>query len=158
MMPMEARRANRRLVAILGIGILGCAIAFGVRQVYRKPITGIWMGYSYAEINGELIPDKEFGLYSIVLEKDGTYRENGNSTSGIWAQKGDNITLTPTKFYDLTPEEHRKKYRKKDGSTSITIERLLKLRMQPMTVSYSAAADRLIYTEPTLHFEYERYR
>ena len=116
------------------------------------------MGYSYAEIDGKLVPDKEFGEYVIRLEPDGTYQENGNSTSGKWTQVGDKITLTPTKFYDLTPEEHRMKYKKKGGGKNATIERLLGARMKPMEIVYNSVADRMIYTEPTLHFEYERYR
>jgi hypothetical protein len=155
---MESRRANRRLIAILGLGVLICAVAFGVRLVHRKPIHGVWMGYSYAEIDGRLIPNEEFGQFVIRLDKDGKYEENGNSTSGTWTQVGDKVTLTPTKFYDLTPDEHRNKYRKKDGTTSPTIERLLDARMKPMVVDYHALADRLVYTEPTLRFEYERYR
>ncbi len=153
---MEERRANRRLLAIFALGILGCAVAVGVRVVHRKPINGIWMGYSYQNINGKMIPDKEFGEYIIRLNKDGSYQENGNSTSGKWSRKGDEITLTPVKFYDLTPDEHRKKFRKKNGKVSVTIERLLASRMKPMTVTYNHMADTLVYQEPSMHYEYNR--
>ncbi len=156
MLVMKERRISRRLLAIIGLGILGCAVAVGVRATHRKPIYGTWTGFSYQNIDGKLVADKEFGQYTIELGKDGTYEENGNATSGTWVHKDDKITLTPTKFYDMTPEQHRKKYTKKDGKVSVTIQRLLAMRMKPMTISYVSWADKLEYREPSMLYIYER--
>lgn len=114
------------------------------------------MGYAYQLIGGKMVPDKEFGQYIVRLEVNGTYQENGNSTSGTWSKEADVITLKPSKFYDMTPDEHRKRYRRTDGKVSVTIERLLAMKMKPMTMTYQHLSDRLIFKEPTLHYEYER--
>lgn len=114
------------------------------------------MGYSYNDIDGKMVKDEQFGQYLIKLSPDGTYVENGNSTSGRWKREGDQITLSPEKFQDMTPEEHRKRFRKSDGSPSITIERLVKVKMKPMVLTYVASSDRILHQEPTLHYEYER--
>ena|SRR5436190_19015783 len=153
---MEEKRANRRLVAMLLIGSLICAAALGVRFFHRKPIAGLWIGYNFNKINGKMVPDKGLGEFRIMLSNDGSYLENGNDTSGTWAQDGDKITLTPKKFRDMTPDEHRKKYLRKSGKVSPIIEALLSKNMQAMTVTYLAMSDQLTYDEPTLHFQYER--
>lgn len=155
---MEERRSKNRLLAIAAIGILGCAGAVGFRMVFHKPLEGLWRGYSYQKIDGKMMPDTEFGEYIINLNKNGSYEENGNSTSGKWSKSGGTVTLTPVKFYDMTPEQHRQKYRKRDGKVSVTIERLLASRMKPMTVSYNAFSDTLIFREHNMHYEYNRSR
>lgn len=153
---MENSRGKRRLLAIVAIGVLGAAVAVGVRTFHRKPIHGTWLGYSYLMMDGKLIADKDFGQYSVHLNRNGTYEENGNSTSGSWSQRADVITLKPTKFYEMTPDEHRKRFRKKNGDVSVTIERLILLRMKPMTMTYQHIADRLIFREHSMYYEYER--
>ncbi len=153
---MEESRTKRRLIAIISLGVVLCAIGMGVRVFHRKPIHGVWLGLSYHDLNGKMVPDEGFGQFLIKLNADGTYLENGNGTSGSWSRVGDRITLTPTHFQDLTPEEHRVKYRRSDGSKSETMERLLEMNMKPMVVNYNARTDRLTYSEPTLYYEYER--
>lgn len=153
---MEDSRNKRRLVAIVCLGVVLCAAGMGVRAFHRKPIHGTWLGYSYYQSEGKNIRDEAFGQFVIKLNVDGTYMENGNGTSGKWSREGDRITLTPVKLLDMTPEEHRAKYKKPDGSKSVTIERLLDMKMKPMVVEYHAFADRLIHREPTLYYEYER--
>lgn len=153
---MEEGRNKRRLVAIISLGVVLCAIGMGVRVFHRKPIHGTWLGYSYFRLDGKKIRDDTFGQFMIKLNVDGTYFENGNGTSGSWRKVGDRITLTPTRFLDMTPDEHRAKYQKADGSKSVTMERLLELKMKPMVIDYNAFADLLIHREPTLYYEYER--
>lgn len=123
---------------------------------HRKPIHGTWLGYSYIEVDGRKIKDETFGQYLITLNLDGTYVENSNSTSGTWKRVGDKITLVPTKFFDRTPEEHKKRYINSDGQPSVSMARLLAMKMKPFHVTYRPGADRLVHEEPTLHYEYER--
>lgn len=150
------RRANRRLIAIISLGIALCTVGMGVRMFHRKPIHGTWLGYSYMEQNGKRVRDEQFGQYLIKLNLDGTYSETSNSTSGTWKRVGDKITLVPAKFYDMTPDELTKKYRKSDGTPSATMTRLLTMKMKPFHITYQVLGDRLIHEEPTLHYEYER--
>lgn len=153
---MLARRPNRRLIAIISLGVALCTVGMGVRMFHRKPVYGTWLGYSYTDLDGRKVKDELFGQFMIKLNPDGTYDENSNSTSGTWKMAGDKITLVPTKFYDLTPEEHRKKYVNSDGKPSVSMTRLLATRMKPFHITYQAGADRLIHEEPTLHYEFER--
>lgn len=153
---MEQKRANRHLLAILIVGVLACGAAFGFRMFRGKSVVGTWKGYAYQRQGSSYIADKTVGEFMIVLKSDGEYYENGNETSGTWAKKDNRIVLSPTLFYGRSPEENRARYRKKDGTTSVTIERLLKIRMQPMTVEYRPLDDHLVFEEPTIHYEYER--
>jgi hypothetical protein len=155
---MEERRANGRLLAIVGLGVVGCAIAFGVRAYHRKPMHGNWLGYSYIDINGKQVANVELGQFAIHLKENGTFEESGNETSGTWTQAGDTLTLKPNKFRGMTPDEHRQKYLKRDGRVNETIKRLLVSKMVTMKLTYNPSLDRLLYDEETMHYEYERSR
>lgn len=145
-----------RLQGLVACGLVVIALALGLRTLYRKPIHGKWMGYTYHDVGGQLVKDEAFGQFTILLNQNGTYEENGNATSGTWVKKGNAITLTPEKFYDLTPAEHRAKYRKAYGTRSQTIERLLERTMRPMVINYNASSDIMTHREPTLLYKYER--
>ena len=153
---MDTRQNPRRIFVIAGIGLIACIAAAGVRVNHRKPIHGTWIGYMYQEVDGKLVADREFGKYVIEILPNGKYRENGNSTSGKWTRIGNQLKLIPTHIMDATPAQLRDRFRKKSGELSSTMENLIKLRMQPMVVTYHQLADRMVYKEPTLHFEYER--
>ena len=154
---MERPATRNQLALILAIGGLLCSVAISVRVFYRKPVHGMWLGYAYQDLGeGKIVLDKDFGEYILKLNPDGTYEENGNSTSGNWSAKNDRITLIPTRFFDLTPEEHRLKYVNSDGKVSQVIQRLLATRMLPMYVSYSPGNDKLVYHERGIRFEYDR--
>ncbi|HJP82664.1 MAG TPA: hypothetical protein VJ835_04090 [Fimbriimonadaceae bacterium] len=153
---MEDRSKVKRLTFILVAGTLVCGAALGFRLAYKKTIHGTWMGYSYLHMGGKMVPDEAFGTYLIKFDHDGTYVENGNSTSGVWKQTGNKIQLTPIYFMNKTPDEHRAYYIKKAGKVSRIFEKLIKDKMKPMTVVYSESTDRIIYEEPTLHYEYKR--
>lgn len=154
---MESRNQHRFLKSILAVGIVASLASLGFRQVYRKPIIGTWVGYSYLESgDGRLEPDKSFGRYTIVLHEDGTYAEDGNSTSGTWKMSDNQITLSPICFLDKTPEEHRAEQLAKKGKVSSIIERLIRDRMKRMTVEYRRSDDRLVFLERSMHYEYER--
>ena len=153
---MKSGKKQRHLVWILAVGALACAGALGYRTFYGKPIYGDWVGYSYNKIDGKLVKDELMGEYLMRINRDGTYAENGNSTSGTWTLKNNILTMVPTKFYDMTPDEHRKRFVTSKGKVSVTIERLLKSKMQPMVANYSSMNDRIIYREPSAYYEFER--
>lgn len=155
---MEEKRANRRMIVLILLGVLVCGGALGFRVFHKKAIHGTWVGYSYhPDDKGKMQPDLEFGQYVIILNENGTYKENCNETSGKWTKKGNHLVLTPTKFYDQTPEQHRKLHKNKEtGKVSTTMEMVLKLKMVPMDVYYRPEDDRLVFEEPTLHYEYDR--
>lgn len=146
------------MIVLIVLGVLVCGGAFGFRMLHKKAINGTWIGYSYhPDDKGKMMADLEFGQYMIVLDENGTYKETCNETSGKWTKTGNHLVLTPVKFYDKTPEEHRKQHvNKKTGKVSSTMEMVLRLKMKPMDVFYRPEDDRLIFEEPTLHYEYER--
>lgn len=149
---------SKELKSILAIGVVVCVVALSVRLFYRRPIAGNWLGYAYAKIEGATYIDKEMGQYRIRLKEDGTYIENGNSTSGVWKRTGTTIILSPTKFYDMTPEEHRLQQKLKKGKTgtSVVLENLLATKMKPITLEYARGADQLILREEDFDYVYER--
>lgn len=151
-------QVSKELRSILAIGALVCVVALSVRFFYRRPIAGNWLGYAYAKIEGASYIDKEMGQFRIRLKEDGTYMENGNSTSGVWKRTGSVVTLRPTKFYDMTPEEHRFQQKLKKGKTgtSVVLENLLSTKMKPIVLHYMRGADQLILKEEDFDYVYER--
>jgi hypothetical protein len=147
---------NNRLSSIAMVGFVGCVGAMGIRYMHRKPLDGNWLGYVHYVIDGKMVKDETPGEYLIRLNKDGSYVENSNSTSGTWSQNGDVVTLQPKRFANLTPEEHRRKGIESKGKVSKTMERLLEQRMKPMKVSYNAVTDRLVIKETNLEYQFVR--
>ncbi|MCC7230936.1 MAG: hypothetical protein IT203_11135 [Fimbriimonadaceae bacterium] len=149
---------SKQLKSILAIGALICVVALSVRLFYRRPLAGNWLGYAYAKIEGASYIDKDMGQYRIRLREDGTYMENGNSTSGVWKRTGSTVTLSPTRFYDMTPDEHRYQQKLKKGKTgtSVVLENLLAAKMKPIVLHYARGADQLIWNEADYYFVYER--
>jgi len=141
---------------MISVGSVVCVAAIAGRFLISKPVDGMWLGYTYHKHDGELVKDEEAGEYLIRLNKDGTYQENSNATSGNWTMSGNVITLKPVTFYDMTPEEHRQRIIKEKGKESKTMEMLLETRMKPILITYSSFADKLIYDEPEASYIYDR--
>ena len=138
------------------VGLVACCGALGLRIAHKPDLFGTWRGYSYYLEDGALRENKEFGEFVIDLRSDGTYAENGNQTAGKWTRTGDKITLHPTHFFGMTPEQHRTRFKRSDGKPSSTIAGLLTKNMKPMLVTYSEPLDRLTYEDETLKYIYQR--
>lgn len=153
---MESEKAKHRLIAIAVLGVLCVGGAVGVRQFYRKPIYGNWLGYMYYDVDGKLEKDADGGQFILVLHDNGAYAENGNETSGTFTHKGDQLKLSPVKFRGKTPEELRVQYHDKEGKMNSTMRKLLERVMKPMLLQYERSKDQMIFLEDGNSYIFDR--